>query len=632
MGYEIIQQKQGSASNIYEKVDNGAEGTIPVTLADGSKAWVDPASLGFVSSGDNVSVLTNDAAYTSNGENVILTALGDGDRFSSNDGTYRNPPQSGTTTMRADSGISGPPDDGKVRWNNTTQINSSQLFISEENDDGDDLQNYLSGLEVNDGIYLQNSGDAGNYQSWNITGVTDNGAYKTLDVLLLQSAGANFSTGGQGQSLLMTIQKGAGTLNGLQEAQSGIQTSPTITPVRPNDYFTFFDESTADYRTTQYKNINGNRVVINLLSDLDDFLNVDVYELPAGIYEFSGDIDFGTRRIVLTDPNTTYSFCGIALPLVSYSGVTSFITTAQTGILLELFNFFITTPNATCVDMTNNNSFIVNFVVFLNCQKAGNIDTFDFISFSAVPVIGCDDGFTADDVVSINMRFPQYNDNPDTGGCYMRVLGANSERLIASVIDARPESTECFIDIDATYGGDVAMGTGVLKTGGGTFFSASGRDQTDVDVDVQGIKNVSNTKVFAAGHVTGNATKTVISSTGVAVKINVGSTWTDVGRVRFNFNASGTWTYIGKETITKFVTIVATIDPAGGGTDDVSLYIAQNGTPIPTSKGEAAASAGSQVSAVANITLNTNDTLEAWVANESDTSNLTIKTASFDVG
>jgi len=45
MGYEIIQQKEGSDSNIYERVTNGNEGDIPIILADGSKAWVDPTTL-----------------------------------------------------------------------------------------------------------------------------------------------------------------------------------------------------------------------------------------------------------------------------------------------------------------------------------------------------------------------------------------------------------------------------------------------------------------------------------------------------------------------------------------------------------------------------------------------------------
>jgi len=78
--------------------------------------------------------------------------------------------------------------------------------------------------------------------------------------------------------------------------------------------------------------------------------------------------------------------------------------------------------------------------------------------------------------------------------------------------------------------------------------------------------------------------------------------------------------------------VLANIDPVGGGNDEVGLYIALNGVPVATSKGQAAAGQGSQITAIGNITLNTNDTLEAWVENESDTSNLIISTASFDVG
>jgi len=46
MSTEFIQQKEGAANNVFEKILNGNEGDIPVTLADGSKAWVSPASLG----------------------------------------------------------------------------------------------------------------------------------------------------------------------------------------------------------------------------------------------------------------------------------------------------------------------------------------------------------------------------------------------------------------------------------------------------------------------------------------------------------------------------------------------------------------------------------------------------------
>ncbi len=169
---------------------------------------------------DNVSELTNDVAYTSNGEDIQLTSLGEGDKFSSDDGTYRVPPQAATVTMRAEFGTAPPPSSGKIKWNNATQASATIIYLSETSDAGNDLSNYFSNLAVGDGIYLQNSSDAGNYQSWDVDVIVDSGGYKTLTVTPLQSAGPNFSTSGQGQSLLMTLQKGAGTIEALNEAAS----------------------------------------------------------------------------------------------------------------------------------------------------------------------------------------------------------------------------------------------------------------------------------------------------------------------------------------------------------------------------------------------------------------------------
>jgi len=199
-----------------------------ITVADsGPQGATGPAGPGGLQPGDNISELTNNLAFTSNGEDVQLTSLGDGDKFSSNDGTYKIPPQRGSTSMRADSGTTPPPDSGKVRWDNATQTSATTIYLSETNDEGSDLTNYLSGLEVGDGLYFQNSGDAGQFQSWDIDAVVDSGGYKTITVTLMQSAGGNFSTNGQGQLLLVTIEKGAGTLEALRGAsQAGIESEP----------------------------------------------------------------------------------------------------------------------------------------------------------------------------------------------------------------------------------------------------------------------------------------------------------------------------------------------------------------------------------------------------------------------
>lgn len=146
----------------------------------------------------------------------LIVTSGDGDKFLSDTGGYTAVPQSGTTTMRAESGTSAPPSSGKVRWNNSDQISATILFLSKTNDVGSDLTNYLSSLAVGDAIYFQDAGDAGHFQTWEVISIADNGSYKTISVAFLGNAGGNFSTTGQGQHLLMTIRKGGGSLQQLQ--------------------------------------------------------------------------------------------------------------------------------------------------------------------------------------------------------------------------------------------------------------------------------------------------------------------------------------------------------------------------------------------------------------------------------
>jgi len=247
-------------------------------------------------------------------------------------------------------------------------------------------------------------------------------------------------------------------------------------------------------------------------------------------------------------------------------------------------------------------------------------------------MVACENGMTLTDVQSVNMTFPQWNDGQDLSGIAIDASGASSERLIIATLDSRPLATESFINIAANYGGDVSINGGVHSTSsGGVFFDPAGRDGDDPDVDVQNVKNVTNSKAFANGHFDSNTTDTVISAVDTPVKLNAGvGGWNDVGHSRFNFDTVGTWTYTGKETITKFAILAATLDPFGGGTKDVSIYIAKNGTAIPASRGETSASAGSQVVAFTNITLETGDYLECFIENNTDDADILVRNATFD--
>jgi hypothetical protein len=211
----------------------------------------------------------------------------------------------------------------------------------------------------------------------------------------------------------------------------------------------------------------------------------------------------------------------------------------------------------------------------------------------------------------------QFSDGPDLAGTCFRALGA-CERLIISGTDARPAASEFFFDIDATYAGTVSI-TGGSFSDVGTFFKGA-RDQSDPFIEVQNVVHVKSSVADAFGHLAGNSTETVISTINTPVILN--AVWTNVDASRFTFLSSGRWTYTGLEDICVAISFTSTIDPVGGGSRDVSTYLAINGTVDTNTQGSATLSAGGQITSIGIIDLVTGDFIEAFVENNSGTQNI----------
>ena len=79
------------------------------------------------------------------------------------------------------------------------------------------------------------------------------------------------------------------------------------------------------------------------------------------------------------------------------------------------------------------------------------------------------------------------------------------------------------------------------------------------------------------------------------------------------------------------LTLTATVNPAGGGTKSISTYFAKNGTVDLNTRGNVSASAGGQITNIAIISLVTGDTVQAFIENNTDTSNITIEVASIRI-
>jgi hypothetical protein len=129
----------------------------------------------------------------------------------------------------------------------------------------------------------------------------------------------------------------------------------------------------------------------------------------------------------------------------------------------------------------------------------------------------------------------------------------------------------------------------------------------------------------------GNATATTIATQGTPVK--VAGTWVVQTESNFTGNTTGRLTYNGSTTEVVSASVSITFSHAAGGTDDLAVYIAKNGSVITASKLTRAVtgSARGNVGTFFNVSMDTSDYLEVFVANDSDTNNITVVDCLFGV-
>lgn len=94
---------------------------------------------------------------------------------------------------------SGYPTNGHLLWNNAMQVNATEILVSHLNDEGSDIELFLSFFAENQKLFIQNRDDSSQNQIWEITGtptVTNpntSTAYYTFPVTLVSSQGAEFT-------------------------------------------------------------------------------------------------------------------------------------------------------------------------------------------------------------------------------------------------------------------------------------------------------------------------------------------------------------------------------------------------------------------------------------------------------
>jgi len=290
--------------------------------------------------------------------------------------------------------------------------------------------------------------------------------------------------------------------------------------------------------------------VVNTFDDIAEFKTGSIYNLPADFYWFASTLAFSTDTINLDEEDGLYVFSSTHFNTLSYTGATPFISTNQTGVSLILYNTFMSTPNATTISLSNGNSLILEIPVFAGCKRPADLDSMGFCTLDKLAVVGCENGLLLTDVDTMSCQLGQISNGPNLGGILFDFQGANSGRAFISSVDSRPEATESYINVGALYGGDIDIVGGIHTKGGGSFFAAGSRDQTDPKILVSLVKNGPNSRYIGNIIVNGNTTVTTIVTQNAWVDVNFDGNAVESSNIeRWSLDSSttGATSYEGNE-------------------------------------------------------------------------------------
>lgn len=195
-------------------------------------------------------------------------------------------------------------------------------------------------------------------------------------------------------------------------------------------------------------------------------------------------------------------------------------------------------------------------------------------------------------------------------------------RLIYSSVVAFGATTGIYIDPLATVPTEGYILDTINFSGGSTY--TGGVDYTDNKTRFLNCKGIENTSEIGNMYMLNNATTTVISSIGTAVKV-LGTTTANTINQKFS-HSDNRLTYTGG--LIRDFQVSATATLTSGNNNVIGLYVAKNGVVITSSEMYATTSSGGRAESIACQTIlemEENDYIEIWVENDSSTTNVTVE-------
>ena len=126
--------------------------------------------------------VTNSGTLPSNNDrsHILILFGGTGTDAPPSGGLLTSEYRFSTTLTEAD------PGSGRFRYDDAINANVGEIYLSDENSNGQDLSNLLAGIEIGDRLYVQDEDDDSNFAVWNVVGPApvDNTGWWTISVVL----------------------------------------------------------------------------------------------------------------------------------------------------------------------------------------------------------------------------------------------------------------------------------------------------------------------------------------------------------------------------------------------------------------------------------------------------------------
>jgi hypothetical protein len=376
----------------------------------------------------------------------------------------------------------------------------------------------------------------------------------------------------------------------------------------------------------------GNKVEVSALGDFPTPVSGVITLEDDATYELTQSIDLAGNRLV-GGQNTVIiggSSENCILTSTGLSASTALLSSAWT---LPCRYFAITHGTAVNLDATGNANQALDWegVNFLNCATIGTIKNYSNAIFMACAHLG-----------SSSLTFDGSIGTIGFTNCLFDAASSGTSLVLPSTLTVTRRfriaycafvtlSGETGIDVDAsaTIPDEGYILDTVNFSGGGTY--TTGVLPTDNKAKFTDVVGTDNSASVGYMTMTGNATATTITTQGVAVKVAGTTTFQSAVSQKFEHSANRL-TYKG--AISRVFKVDAVISVLASNNTQIGTYIAVNGSVVSYSEIYTTADGNNRsenVKVMLITQLDTDDYVEVWIENDSNTNNITVEDLSCTV-